>query len=97
MRLLSGNERQSFGGLTKDRRKIKRRSPRSQAWVRFEGSFAVRAYDVIDISNGGVRLVMNRPDSLSGEFTLMTSRTDSCRRRARILWRRGTQIGAEFL
>jgi hypothetical protein len=50
----------------------------------------------MDVSNCGACIVLDRSDGLTDEFTLMTSRQQSSGRRARVKWRRGLQIGAEF-
>jgi hypothetical protein len=96
MGLLSVALGYDHGGNIKNRRKIKRRAMGAPGWVRLESSFAVRSCKVMDVSNCGACIVLDRSDGLTDEFTLMTSRQQSSGRRARVKWRRGLQIGAEF-
>ena len=79
----------------------KRLAPRSKssttAWIRLEGGFAMRACKVVDISNSGVQIQIDAAESVPNEFKFLASRTAGTGRRARIKWRRGSLIGAEFL
>lgn len=97
MGLLSRNTGSNFSGRGKDRRKNRRRVSRSSAWVRLEGGFAVRPCNVLNSSDSGVCIQLDDADALTSEFTLMMSRTGSSSRRARVKWRRGAQVGAEFV
>ena len=96
MGLLSGTLGYDYGGHIKDRRKNKRRPLGNLSWVRLDGSFAVRACKVLESSNTGVRLSLDRSDGLTEEFTLMATRGEVQGRRAKVKWRRGLQVGAEF-
>jgi hypothetical protein len=90
----------SFSALTR-KPKDKRRSPRKKvsasAWIRLNGDFAVRPCKVHDISHNGVLIIISRGETVSNEFIFMMSRDGSSSRRARVKWRRGTEIGAEFI
>lgn len=97
MSLLSRNSDSNFNGRGKDRRKNRRRASRASACVRLEGGFAVRPCNVLNSSDNGVCIQLDDADALTSEFTLMMSRAGSSGRRARIKWRRGAQIGAEFV
>ena len=82
----------------KDRRRAARQSQKNiTAWVRADGGFAVRACRVLDISKTGVRLSVEGADRMMGTFVFMPSRDRGTGRRARVKWRRGAQIGAEFV
>lgn len=96
MGLFSGKLGYDYGGNIKDRREAKRRPLGNQGWVRFGRSFAVRACRVLDTSNTGVRLHLDRSDGLTDEFILMATRGEGAGRRAKVKWRRGLQVGAEF-
>lgn len=96
MGLFSGRLGYDYGGNIKDRRKTKRRAMGSQGWVRLEGSFGIRSCKVIETSNTGVRISLDRSDGTIDEFTLMANRADHAGRRAKVRWRRGQQVGAEF-
>jgi hypothetical protein len=54
-----------------------------------------RQCQVLDLSRTGVRLTVTNAHSLSNTFTLILSK--NCGERpARVKWRRGTEVGAEF-
>ncbi len=82
----------------KRRRIERRRSARStlgaQAWIRLDSSFAVRPCRVIDLSPTGARLSIE--GEITKSFALLLS-LDSAGRKARIKWRRGNQVGIEFV
>jgi PilZ domain len=59
-----------------------------------EGSLT-RQCQVLDISRTGVRLAVQNPDSLPETFILVLSK-GSIGRPARVKWRRGNEVGAEF-
>lgn len=96
MGLLSGTLGYDYGGHIKDRRSSKRRSLGNKGWVRLDRSFAVRSCKVLEASNTGVRINLDRSDGLTDEFTLMATRGEASGRRAKVKWRRGLQVGAEF-
>ncbi len=79
-----------------DARRTSRRARDLDAWIRAEGSFAAQKCRVLDISQTGVRLAVADAYKIPTRFSLLFSK-DSIGRQARIKWRRGTQIGAEFL
>ncbi len=79
-----------------DARRTPRRARDLNAWIRVEGSFAAQKCQVIDISQNGVRLAIAAAYKIPARFSLLFSK-DSIGRQARIKWRRGSQIGAEFL
>lgn len=85
----------SFG--RKDYRKSPRRNSSSNAWIRLDGGFAVRPCTVVDRSDTGVQITIDRPDSVAGTFSLLSSRSAGSGKRCRVKWRRGSRIGAEFL
>jgi hypothetical protein len=86
-----------FVKKSKEKRRSSRRSVRTNGWIRMDGAFAVLPCKVHDISNNGVRITLDRLETVSGEFTFMMSRNGGSGRRARLKWRRGLQIGAEFM
>ena len=82
-------------GMFKDNRKSVRKRVSADAWIR--NGFAVRACRIVDMSDTGVQFRLNTDQTQSGVFTFMTTQTSRSGRQARVKWRRGTQIGAEFL
>jgi hypothetical protein len=87
-----------FGSVRrgKELRKATRRKVSVNGFIRPDGGFAVRPCTIIDLSDTGVQISVDAPQSVPSTFTFMTSRTGKGRR-ASVKWRRGSQIGAEFL
>jgi hypothetical protein len=88
-----------FGAARKpreQRKSARRKTPKANAWIRMDGSFAVRPCTMIDMSESGVRFTVIGADKIAGTFTFLLSRDAGSGRRARVKWRRGTEIGAAF-
>ena len=79
----------------KEQRRASRRKFSADAWIRLDGGFALRPCRVIDLSDTGVQISVGAGELVPSTFTFVMSRTASGRR-ARVKWRRGSQIGAEF-
>lgn len=73
-----------------------RRRINQQGWIALPGDFAARRCLVIDISDSGAKLQIDDPHFARSQFELRLSRTDAGRR-CRVTWRRGSQVGVEFL
>jgi hypothetical protein len=86
-----------FGRKPKDKRRVARKNSSAKAWIRLDGGFALRQCNLIDHSDAGVCISVEAPEKVSNVFTLLISRDSTMGRRVRIKWRRGTQIGAEFI
>jgi len=80
---------------TKEQRRASRRKFSADAWIRLDGGFALRPCSVIDLSDTGVQISVGAGESVPSIFTFVMSRS-AAGRRARVKWRRGSQIGAEF-
>jgi hypothetical protein len=78
-------------------RKAYRKAAAATAWIALDGGFAVRSCNVIDVSDTGVQIKIDPADVVPSFFTFMTSRDAGTGRRARVIWRRGSKIGAQFL
>ncbi len=87
---------EEFSTRKKEKRKADRKQSDAGAWIRLEGGFAVRACRVIDISDVGVRLQIENAARMPIAFDLLIHRT-SPGRRVHVKWRRGNQLGGEFL
>lgn len=57
----------------------------------------MRQCRIADVSDGGVRLIIDDPKGVAPMFVLLSTRQAAQGRRCRVKWRNGTQIGAEFL
>jgi len=71
------------------------RYDRNNTRIGLEGSLT-RQCQVLDLSRTGVRLKVTNAHDLPNTFTLILSENSSGRP-ARVKWRHGTEIGAEFL
>jgi hypothetical protein len=87
----------SLGRTRSHKRKAERRKSGANAWIRLEGGFAMRPCNMVDLSDTGVKITVHAAETVPGVFTLLLSRDASFGRRARVKWRRGSQIGAEFI
>jgi hypothetical protein len=83
--------------MRKDLRKTAREAVGSKAWVRLDGGFSVRACRLIDLSSSGIRIMVDAPHDVAGRFNLLLSRDAAPGRRCRVKWRKGSEIGAEFV
>ena len=83
-----------FARKRAERRRSSRRTLGSRAWIRLEDSFAVRPCRVIDLSPIGARLSIE--GEITKSFALLLS-LNSAGRKARIKWRRGNQVGIQFV
>jgi hypothetical protein len=87
-------------GFDIDMRAEKRKSPRKfvkyPAWVE-EGEDLLQPCLLSDVSQSGARLTVADSDKLSDEFVLRLSRDGSSRRKCRVVWREGRQVGVSFL
>ena len=81
---------------SKELRKSSRRKLSAKAFIRLDDGFAVRPCTVVDLSETGVQISIDAAKSVPNHFTFLASR-NAAGRRAQVKWRRGSQIGAEFL
>lgn len=80
---------------SKDQRRAARKKVGADAWIR--NGFAIRPCQIVDLSDTGVQIRLDTTQPVSSTFTFLMSRNSGSGRNARVKWRRGTQIGAEFL
>ena len=83
--------------MRKDLRKAAREEMGTKVWIRFDDGFSVRACRLIDLSSSGFRLLVDAPHDVAGHFSLLLTRHAAPGRRCRVKWRRGREIGAEFV
>jgi hypothetical protein len=89
------NHRFSASTSSKDQRKAPRKEVGTDAWIR--SGFAVRPCKIVDLSDTGVQITISTAQTVAGTFMFLLSRSGGSGRPARVKWRRGTHIGAEFL
>ncbi|MEA2872299.1 MAG: hypothetical protein QOH67_2275 [Hyphomicrobiales bacterium] len=80
---------------SKDQRASARKKVDADAWIR--NGFAIRPCQIVDLSDTGVQIRFSTAQAVSSTFTFLMSRNSGSGRDARVKWRRGTQIGAEFI
>ncbi|HMK79665.1 MAG TPA: PilZ domain-containing protein [Xanthobacteraceae bacterium] len=86
-----------FDRSPRDKRKTIRRLHNVHGWVKSQRSFARRRCRIIDISSAGVRLSVDWSAQLTDTFNLILDGGAAAGHRLRIRWRRGNEIGAEFV
>ena len=85
-----------IGFRSKDVRKSARKTMKATGWLRLDSGFAVRQCRVIDISETGARIAVEQQQSVPNAFSFMLDRSRGGRA-ARIKWRKGAEIGLEFV
>jgi hypothetical protein len=83
--------------MRKDSRKAAREATGTKAWIRFDDGFSVRACRLINLSHTGIRIAVDAPHDVADLFSLLLSRDAAPGRRCRVKWRKGAEIGAEFV
>ena len=83
--------------MSRDGRRAGREPLGAKAWIRFDDGFSVRACRVVDLSSKGVRLMVEAPHDVADQFRLLLTRSAAPGTRCRIKWRKGCEIGAEFV
>jgi hypothetical protein len=83
--------------MRKELRKALRSPVGSKVWIRFDDGFSVRECRLVDMSSSGIRIQVVAPYDVAMQFSLLMTRDASPGRRCRIKWRRGREIGAEFV
>lgn len=78
-----------------------RRSMREQvqfpAWIDISDGKLPHDCIVLDVSDGGARILLLSPGKLPKEFWLVLTKDRTRRRRCRVVWRADTQVGLEYL
>jgi PilZ domain-containing protein len=89
------------GGLPREQRRDLRRAkraPRRQAaWVVLDGGCTRFACVLWDNSEGGARIAAARANTLPDVFGLFLTKDGKSRRFCRVAWRKGGQIGVQFV
>jgi hypothetical protein len=83
--------------MRKDSRRAARSPVGSKVWIRFDDGFSVRECRLVDLSGGGIRILVKAPYDVAGQFSLLMTRDAAPGRRCRVKWRRDKEIGAEFV
>ena len=81
--------------MLSDKRKDHRRQLRYTAWISL-GPKKLHGCVVADISDSGARLHVENGKTVPNTFVLLLSASGKPKRKCRVVWRRGAQIGAAF-
>ena len=80
-----------------DRRSSPRKTVVQTAWLNLGGDIPPIICVLWDISETGARLVIPSPESLPDQIYLLMARDERPGRPCRVMWRKGTDVGLEFL
>jgi hypothetical protein len=83
--------------MSQNSSKASREETGTPAWIRFDDGFPVRACRLIDLSNSGVRIVVETPHDVADRFSLLLSRAAVPGRRCQVKRRNGCEIVAAFV
>ncbi len=83
--------------MRKDARKAIRSSMGKKVWIRFDDGFSVRECRLVDLSASGIRIRVRAPHDVATQFSVLLTRDASPGRRCWVKWRRGQEIGAEYV
>lgn len=78
-----------------DKRKAHRRQLRYTAWIS-SGPKKLQGCVVADISDSGARLQVENSKTVPNNFVLLLSASGKPKRKCRVVWRKGAQIGVAF-
>ena len=78
-----------------DKRKAHRRQLRYTAWISI-GPRKLHGCVVADVSDSGARLDVENSKAVPDHFILLLAASGKPKRKCRVIWRAGTQIGVEF-
>jgi hypothetical protein len=84
-----------IGNAFVEQRRSAREAVRFPAWADFGYGFP-RECTVLDVSDDGIRIAIENPSDLPGEFDLILSRSGA-RRRCRLAWRSDEEAGLQYL
>ena len=85
------------GRKHRESRKARRFALGAPGWIRPDGGFAKRPCTVLDISDTGVRISVEGNQTVPTIFNFVSAKTGGLGRRARLKWKRGNELGAEFI
>jgi hypothetical protein len=78
-----------------DKRKAQRRQLRYTAWISL-GPKKLQGCVVADVSDVGARLGVENSKTVPNNFVLLLSASGKPKRKCRVVWRKGAEIGVEF-
>jgi hypothetical protein len=91
---------QAFAHLKRsfiERRRSIREHVQFPAWIDIGDGSQPRSCDVLDVSEGGARIMVSSPNELPKEFWLVLAKDRTRRRYCRMVWQSDTQVGVAYL
>ena len=67
------------------------------AWIDIGDGSRLRRCEVLDVSEGGARIMVPFQDKVPKEFWLVLASDGTRRRHCRMVWRSDTQVGVAYL
>jgi hypothetical protein len=83
--------------MAREKRKQLRRYLEYRAHIDFEDGSPLRACLLADVSETGARLKLDAPSIMPNQFMLLLAGGGNARRRCRVVWRSGRQLGVRFM
>ena len=80
-----------------EQRRSLRQPVQFPAWIDLGNGSEHRECTVLDVSDGGARLMVASPGHLPKEFWLLLTRSGARRRRCKLVWRSDVEIGVRYL
>ena len=74
-----------------------RKALRHPAWMDIGDGSPLRSCTLSDVSQTGAKLVIENPNDIPAEFTLLLTGDGAVRRRCRVMRRGNGEIGVQFL
>jgi hypothetical protein len=74
-----------------------RHSTKHHAWVLLDGGFAKRNCTILDLSSTGARIKLTDRGSIGSDLSLALTGDVRKVTRCRLIWRRDSVIGVEFI
>jgi hypothetical protein len=74
-----------------------RHTTKNDAWVMLDGGFAKRNCTVLDLSAGGARIKLAEKGPIGNNLSLALTRDVRKATRCRVVWRKDSIIGVEFI
>ena len=81
--------------MSSDKRKHRRRALTRRASLRWDGR-EIAICTMSDISDGGAKIVLDRPAQLPETFALWLRDDGSVYRECKVVWREGNVLGVQF-
>jgi hypothetical protein len=86
-----------FGQTFIEQRRSRREPVYFPAWIASDADLQWHPCTVLDVSDGGARIMLSSRTRVPKEFWLVLTRDGTRRRRCEIAWRSDDQIGVSYL